>query len=87
MLPLFAQVLSFLLVLAGVTGHVDMRTAYVCLCTCWDYMLSLVTGWSKELSGAAAAAPLSGCWIGQLLTESGSFPATFLLCSSWQRCQ
>lgn len=52
---------------------------YTCvfLCTCWDYMLSLVTGWTNELGGAAATAPLSGCWIGQLLTESCSFQLLF----------
>lgn len=42
---------------------------YTCvsLCTCWYSMLSLITGWSNELGGAAATTPLSGCWIGQLL--------------------
>lgn len=59
----------------------------VCLCTCWDNLLSLITGWRNEPDGAAATAPLSGSWIEQLLTESSSFAAAFLLCSSWQRCQ
>lgn len=34
----------------------------VYVCACWEYTLSINTGWTWGC-GAAAASPLSGCWI------------------------